>query len=92
MAIGIYSHPLSMTAQRYEEINKALEAAGAGAPEGRLYHVCFGSGDSLQIFDVFDSHESLNRFVESLTPILRKFGVDPGMPLIEPVHNIIVGS
>ena len=47
MAIGIYFRPASMSADKYDETIRRLEAAGAGAPAGRSYHVCFGEGDPL---------------------------------------------
>ena len=49
MTIGIYFRPASMSADQYDDIIKRLEAAGSGTPAGRLYHVCFGADDSLQV-------------------------------------------
>lgn len=91
MAIGVYFHPASMNASTYNEALRRLEAAGAGNPAGRLYHVCFGSGDQLQVFDVWDSQESFDRFGQTLMPILGEVGID-GQPMIEPVENIIAGQ
>ncbi len=89
MAIGIYFNPESMDAASYDEVIRRLEAAGAGKPAGRLYHVCFGSGSKLQVFDVWDSQESFDKFGATLMPILREVGLDPGQPMVEPVHNTI---
>jgi hypothetical protein len=33
--------PNGMTAEKYDTIIKKLEEAGAGAPNGRFYHVCY---------------------------------------------------
>ena len=41
MAITVIFTPRSMDARQYDEIIKRLENAGASAPAGRLYHVCF---------------------------------------------------
>lgn len=90
MAIGVYFHPASMDAARYGETVKRLQAAGAGEPDGRLYHVCFGSGDTLQVFDIWDSQENFERFGEALMPILQDLGLGDTQPMIEPVHNIII--
>jgi hypothetical protein len=38
-----------MTAAQYDEIIRRLEAAGAGAPEGRLYHASYGDTDQVAI-------------------------------------------
>jgi hypothetical protein len=89
MAIGIYFNPESMNATQYDEAIKRLEAAGAGKPQGRLYHACFGSGDKLQVFDVWESQATFDKFGETLMPIMKEIGLDPGQPMVEPVHNTI---
>jgi hypothetical protein len=91
MAIAIYFNPASMDAQRYDETIRRLEQAGAGAPRGRTYHACFGSGDKLQVFDVWESQEAFDEFGKTLMPILQEVGIDPGQPYVEPIHNVIEG-
>jgi hypothetical protein len=91
MAIGIYFNPESMTAAQYDEALARLDAAGASRPAGRLYHTCFGSGDKLQVFDVWESPETFEKFGATLMPILGEIGLDVGQPMIEPVHNHIPG-
>jgi hypothetical protein len=92
MAIGVYFNPPSMNAQQYDNTIKRLDEAGAGSPKGRLYHACFGKDGNLQVFDIWDSQESFDAFGQVLMPILAEIGLDPGTPMIEPVHNTIVGS
>ena len=91
MALCIYFPVEGMTPDKYDEIVRRLEAAGAGAPPGRSYHVSFAMGDGLQVVDVWDSQKSFDAFGETLMPILSELGVDPGQPAIGEVHNIIVG-
>ncbi len=91
MAIGIYFRPASMNASQYDDVIKRLEAAGAGKPSGRSHHCCFGSGDGLAVFDVWDSQEQFDKFGETLMPILQEVGLDAGQPIVEPIHNVIVG-
>jgi len=91
MAIGAYFRPPSMTAAQYDDVIQRLAKAGAGAPKGRLYHCCFGTGDGMQVFDIFDSQENFDAFGEVLMPILASVSLDPGQPMIEPIHSIIVG-
>jgi hypothetical protein len=83
--------PQGMTAEKYDEVIKKLEAAGAGSPKGRLYHVCFGDKNNLRVSDVWDSMENFEAFGQILMPILQEQGIDPGQPDIIEVHNIIVG-
>jgi hypothetical protein len=40
---------------------------------------------------VWDSEESLAAFGKTLIPILTAAGIDPGEPMISPIHNIIIG-
>ena len=91
MAIGAYFRPASMSADKYNEVMRRLDAAGAGHPDGRQYHVCFGAGDGLQVFDIWESQEKLDKFFGTLSPILQEVGVDPGEPMIEPVQNTRAG-
>ena len=81
-----------MTTAKYDEIIKRLEQAGAGAPAGRLYHVCFGDKDNLRVSDIWDSTESFERFGETLRPILLELGLDPGEPEVIEVYNILEGQ
>jgi len=89
MATAIYFHPESMSAAQYDDIIKRLEGAGQGTPKGRSYHSAFGPSDHLMVLDVWDSQEEVDAFGQTLMPILAEVGVDPGQPVITPVHNII---
>ena len=89
MAIGVYFPSQSLTAQRYSDIVKQLETAGAGSPKGRLYHASFGDPNDLHVFDVWDSQADFDAFGAVLMPIMAKVGVTPAQPQIAPIHNII---
>lgn len=91
MAIAVVFTPSSMNAAKYDECIRLLEQAGAGAPQGRLYHACYGSNDQLRVFDVWDSKESFERFGQTLMPILQQIGLDPGQPSISEIHKTIQG-
>ncbi len=91
MATTVIVTPRSMDARQYEEVIKRLENAGASTPAGRLYHVCFGTGSSLRVVDVWESQEAFNAFGQTLLPILGQVGIDPGQPEFVEVHNIIQG-
>ena len=91
MALGMYFRPSSFTPARYDDTIKRLEAAGAGAPSGRLYHVALEADGQIQVLDIWDSQESFEAFGATLVPIMTELGADPGEPQISPVHNIIKG-
>jgi hypothetical protein len=91
MAVGVYVAPANMSPQQYEQTLTRLQAAGAGQPKGRSYHVSFFEGDKLHVFDVWDSQEDFDTFGQTLLPILADLGIDMGQPSISPVHNVIKG-
>jgi len=92
MAIGIYFAAPSFSVEQYDTTLAQLEEAGAGAPEGRLYHCAFMAGPTgIHVFDVWESQETFDAFGQTLMPILTDAGVDVGTPMITPVHNTILG-
>jgi hypothetical protein len=91
MAIGIYIRPQSMNQAQYNEIMQKLAAAGQSTPAGRTEHVCFGTGEHLAVFDVWDSEANLNSFFQTLEPIVEALGLNMGQPSIEPVVNAVRG-
>jgi hypothetical protein len=84
--------PKNMSSQKYDEVIKRLDAAGAGSPQGRLFHVAFGSLDALHVSDIWDTQENFDRFGQTLMPILQDAGVDPGTPQFIETHNTIAGK
>ena len=80
-----------MSADKYDDVIRKLEEAGAGAPAGRTYHCAFAGENGLHVFDVWESQESFDAFGETLMPILAAAAIAPGQPMISPVHNIIAG-
>jgi hypothetical protein len=92
MAFVLHFKPAGFTAAKYDEVIKKLNAAGAGAPKGRSYHVCYGDPKSLRVTDVWDSMENFQAFGKTLVPIMQAMGTDPGQPEIVEVHNVIIGK
>jgi hypothetical protein len=91
MALGMYFTPSSFTKDNYDDAIRRLEAAGAGAPEGRTYHVALETNGEIQVFDIWESQAAFDAFGQTLVPILSELGVDPGEPMVSPVHNVIEG-
>lgn len=91
MAIGIYFANSKFPAETYDEALRQLEAAGAGAPEGRSYHVALETDGEINVFDVWESQAAFDAFGATLMPILTGLGVDPGTPMVAPVRNVIEG-
>ncbi len=91
MAVVLRATTPNFTAAKYDELVQKLDAAGAGSPAGRLYHVCFGDTDNLRVSDIWESREAFEKFGETLRPLMQDLGI--GQPEIEffEVHNIIEG-
>ena len=81
--------PPSLTAEQYDNAVRRLNEEGVFPADGLDYEICFGSGDSLKVSQVWDSKEQLDAFGARLMPILAELGIDPGEPEVVEVHNII---
>jgi hypothetical protein len=90
MSIIVRFTPASLTAEKYDESTGMLEEAGVDlSPEGRDYHVCFGSEGNLRVVEIWDSREQLEAYGEHLMPVLAKAGIEfSGGPEVFEVHNI----
>jgi hypothetical protein len=91
MAYVVRFAPTAMSEAQYDECIQRLEAAGAGAPAGRDYHVCFKADGKLHVSDIWNSMEEFEQFGQTLMPILRDLGIDAGQPVFLEVHNSIRG-
>ncbi|HYV95904.1 MAG TPA: hypothetical protein VE967_00465 [Gemmatimonadaceae bacterium] len=92
MAFTITFRPKGMSAAKYDEVIRQLNAAGAGAPAGRLFHTCYGPPNALNVVDVWSSMEQFEKFGGVLIPILTAQGIDVGQPDVQPQHNAITGK
>jgi hypothetical protein len=91
MALGIYFAHIGFTAEKYEEVLKRLDAAGAGAPDGRTSHVALESEGAVNVFDIWESQEQFEAFGATLVPILTDLGVELAPPMVATVLNVIDG-
>ena len=92
MAVAVLSAPASMTAEQYHRITEHLDASRTGPPPGRRFHACFGHGDQLMVFDVWDSIEELDAFTATLMPILAVEHIDMAPPEPLEIHDLIDGG
>jgi len=91
MALGIYFVHVGFTPEKYDAAIKKLEAAGAGSPKGRTYHVALESNGEIQVFDIWESQADFDAFGATLVPILKELGVELAEPMVATVHNVIKG-
>jgi hypothetical protein len=82
--IGVYIRPAGMTEEQYKAIDDQLRASGA-EPKGMKMHSCFGEGDGIAIFDVWETEEDFNAFAAHLGPIVAAAGLEAFAPMIVPM-------
>jgi hypothetical protein len=92
MSIVVRLHPINLTIAQYEDVVRREQDTGKFPPEGRQYHVCFGTDGDLQVSEIWDSPKHLQAYGEILMPILADAGIQfSGQPEVFEVHNIIKG-
>jgi hypothetical protein len=79
----------NMSAEVYAAVLKELEAAGAGSPAGRMYHVSYLTNDGVQVIDLWESEALFKAFGDKLMPILQAKGITAN-PSIYPLYNSLV--
>jgi hypothetical protein len=92
MAIVLRATTPGFTAAKYDELVRKLEAAGAGSPAGRIYHVAFGDPENLRVSDIWTSREAFEQFGATLGPIMKEIGIGPAEFEFFEVHNTIEGA
>jgi hypothetical protein len=89
MAICVHLVPVSMNAGQYKQAVKLIADAGQGAPPGRMYHVTFGTGNKLEVVDVWRSQAEWDEFSAFVMKASEQAGIEVKSLTIEPVVNII---
>ena len=90
MAFGLYFRPTGFSPAVYDNVVKELDQAGAGFGKvpGRRFHCAMEVDGAVSVFDVWDSMEQFEKFGETLVPLMKRLGADPGEPQIMKVHNV----
>jgi hypothetical protein len=91
MSIVVRYHPKNVTIAQYEDVLQREQAADFKfPPDGRDYHICFGTDGDLHVSEIWDSKEQFQAYGDVLMPILADIGVQfAGEPEVFEVHNVI---
>ena len=91
VSIVVRLSPTNVTREKYDEVERQLEAAGAWPnPPGLEVHVLFGSEGSLRVSEIWDSEEQFRAFGERLMPILAENGIEfSAEPEVFEVRNLV---
>ena len=94
MAILMQLHAPEWTKEQYDQLAGTV-APGGKAPAGCLFHIAAQlPGGGLQVIDVWESREALDRFNEQqIMPTAQRLGMaQPAQePQVTEVHNFIKG-
>ena len=89
MSILVRYHPKNLTAEQYDNVVSREEATATYPPDGREYHVCFGTDGDLHVSEIWNSLEQLQAYGDILMPMLADAGVEfSAEPEIFEVHRI----
>lgn len=90
MAISAYFRHSGLTAEKYHEASRRLDAAGKGNPAGRVCHVVMDADGEIEVFDIWESQGALETWgAQWFVPVLIDLDVDVRPPAIHPVRNLI---
>ncbi|MCW2571333.1 MAG: hypothetical protein JWO88_1391 [Frankiales bacterium] len=86
MAVAVSFVPDGMDRARYDLIRTAVLARGGWPAHGLHSHVCFGEDGQLQVLEIWDSTDALERFAfDVLLPVLGDLGIAAPVPMVLPV-------
>lgn len=91
MAIVVTADVSGLNESNYNESIRLAKNKGLGSPKGRLYHVCYGDKQNLQVLEVFENKARFMSYGFKFGPVLKKLSVDVKKPTIHEVYNIIEG-
>lgn len=101
MAVGMLLAGEGITSDRYRELTEAMFGAfpmpESGAPEGLILHTAGESDQGWYVYDVWESKEHFQHFVESkLGPAMEASGAGTGAggrpePQFFPIETLVKG-
>jgi len=97
MAIGVLQMMPGGTQEQYEQIGEKMfgsrssEFSASDAPDGLIMHSAGPRDDGWYVYDIWESEEKLQRFVqERLMPAAQELGApEPTPPQIFPIYNLV---
>jgi len=90
MAVAVTAVIPGATTDQYDEINREGGISESSLPEGLVAHYAVKTEDGLRIFDIWQSREQFDQFMERLMPTFSKvLGDVPQMqPEVGELHNV----
>jgi quinol monooxygenase YgiN len=89
VAVAIYFHPESLNEEQYRAVVDQVAKDGPWPPAGLVHHSCFGEGNSLMVYEVWETQEALEAFGQRLMPVLQQHNLNAGEPHVMAVVNLV---
>jgi hypothetical protein len=89
VAIAVYFHPATLNVSQYQGVVDTLQGSGDWPPAGLVHHSCFGEGEGLMVYEVWESQEQFDEFGQRLMPALQEHQVETGQVQVMPVVNVV---
>ncbi|WP_411075587.1 hypothetical protein [Streptomyces sp. cmx-4-7] len=88
MALFVHAVVPGVTTEQYDKLNADLQQT-PGVFDGCMAHACVPTDDGLEIFDMWETEQQMNAFVEKMMPVATEHGwPDTGVaPRIMRVHR-----
>ena len=87
--IGIYIVTQNVTRELHRKRRDRLREIGASESAMKL-HSCFGEEGKLQVFDVWESQEAFDEFLQHLGPVMEELGIELAQPpTIMPIVDLV---
>jgi hypothetical protein len=93
MPTAMHMHWPDVTLEQYDEAREKIDWEG-DVPDGAIFHVASYGDDGFRVFDLWESPEQFQRFVEArLMPGVREVGIE-GEPEVhlQEVHRMFVAK
>ena len=91
MAVGMLMEIPGVTRDQYDALNREMDMTQQTLPDGLISHVAGESDGSFVVFDVWESREAFERFVqERLMPVMQRLMGDQAQqlrPRFVEIHN-----
>jgi hypothetical protein len=89
MAVAIISEVPDGTADMYDAVNRKLEEDGMAAQEGHVIHLMWLNDGGFTVFDVWESEDQHERFVqEALGPAIEEVVGPDVLSVTRTVHQL----
>ncbi|MGW8889747.1 hypothetical protein [Streptomyces sp. NPDC055749] len=78
-----------VTTAQYDTLNAELQALPGDTFAGCISHVCVPTDTGLEIYDLWESQEAMDKFGTVIMPVAEGLGIpaSPEPPASSPVHN-----